>query len=99
VEVSWQWVCCAESFGALLLFHDKSCFTMCKCIDAKQNLFRHRCSSSQNGQYKQMENTLKPVCFPTVCEQQIMFTKENTGFNKILNAELNSIEVALIPHV
>jgi len=48
-----------------LLFHDKSCFTMCKFTDAKQNLFRHRCSSSQNEQYKQMENTLKPVCFST----------------------------------
>jgi hypothetical protein len=31
--------------------------------------------------------------------KQIMFTRENIGFNKTLNAEQNSIEVALIPHV
>jgi hypothetical protein len=50
-----------------------------------------------------MKISLNPYAFQRYVNKklyykQIMFTKEINGFNKTLNAEQNSIEVALIPH-
>jgi hypothetical protein len=72
VEVSRQWVCCAESFGAFLLFHDTSCFTVCKCTNAvlhKTDSINNLLESEKLHSINKKKIPLSPNVLSTICEQ------------------------------